>query len=301
MIKFSIFKKKRQNINQKSNSVVNMRELKIVPFKRVNDIEFEINRNELWNIIGKPNSSFKKTNFSNVETDVYDFFHIYYDDNYNFKAIEIFGDCNIYYNNDKLPKNYSLLLKYFKNIYDDIVENENGFISKQGSIGVYKENDDDLIDSILFGCENYYKSQDNNIKYTYIIEFPYYGVRENNDEMEYFNGKDTYQWFNQKIIDSIEWAWNCENMAMYISDEKIKNKISDMKLHINSNGTCRIFITTIEELQKEEKEYILKFVSGQASDGLGEGNFDYTDKDNNDYHVSFWNNDGSWYIKYVEK
>ena len=66
-----------------------------------------------------------------------------------------------------------------------------------------------------------------------------------------------------------------------------------MKLHINSNGTCKIFITTIEELQTEEKEYILKFVSGQASDGLGEGNFDYTDKDNNDYHVSFWNNDGS--------
>ena len=129
----------------------------IIPFKSVNRIEFGINRNEIFKKLGKPKKSFKKTSFAKTETDMYNNFHIYYDENYNFAAIEIFDYTDIYYNNDKLPKSYSELLEYFKTKYDDIEEDSNGFISKNGSIGVYIENDDDIIDAILFGKKDYYE------------------------------------------------------------------------------------------------------------------------------------------------
>lgn len=135
----------------------NTKEIKVMPLNNVNNIKYGINRNELWNKVGKPLKSFRKTNLSKVDTDDYKNFHVYYDSNYNFEAIEIFGDdIDIYFNNVKLPKKYSEILNYFKNIYDDIEEDENGFVSKKGSIGVYVENDDDKIDSILFGCKDYY-------------------------------------------------------------------------------------------------------------------------------------------------
>lgn len=132
-------------------------DFKVIAFKSVNGIEFGINRDEVWNILGKPKKSFRKTQVSKVETDVYENFHISYDNNYNFEYIEIFGDYNIYYNDDKLPKKYSEVLEYFKTLYDDIEEDGNGFISKKGSVSVYIENDDNIIDAIGFGKKDFYK------------------------------------------------------------------------------------------------------------------------------------------------
>ena len=117
--------------------------------------------------MGKPIKSFRKTNFAKVDTDDYKYFHIFYDNDYkyfhifydndyNFEAIEIFENIDINFNGYKLSKNYSEVLDYFKGIYDDIEEDGYGFISKKGSVGAYIENDDNRIDSILFGYQGYY-------------------------------------------------------------------------------------------------------------------------------------------------
>ena len=130
--------------------------VKIIPLKSVNGIEFGLSREQIRKQFGKPKNTFKKTNFSKVDTDDYGKFHIYYDDNYNFEYIEIFNEIDIYFENNKLSKKYSELLQYFKNIYGDIEEDESGFTSKEGSLSVYKENDDDIIDAIGFGKKGYY-------------------------------------------------------------------------------------------------------------------------------------------------
>ena len=144
---FDVFKKEP---NKKENKII------IVPLKSFNEIEFGTSRKELWKRIGKPKKSFKKNPTSVVETDVYENYYIYYDVNYTFEAIEIFEQLDIYYNGDKLSQRYSELLEYFKKQYDDVEEDRNGFVSHKGSIGVYIENDDDKIDSILFAKRNYY-------------------------------------------------------------------------------------------------------------------------------------------------
>lgn len=170
---FNIFKKnKNTDTNQANNKFIsdifnenNSKDFNVIPLSSVNGIEFGISRNEVWNILGKPNMSYRKTQFEKVDTDDYTRFHIYYDDNYNFEYIEIFedesqferfGDFDIYYNNNKLPKKYSKRLEYFKTLYDDIEEDGNGFISKKGSVCVYIENDDDIIDAIGFGRKDFF-------------------------------------------------------------------------------------------------------------------------------------------------
>ena len=36
------------------------------------------------------------------------------------------------------------------------------------------------------------------------------------------------------------------------------------------------------------KKELLKFISGQMSDGCGEGNFDYLNENEDKYNVTFW-------------
>ena len=114
---FDIFKKKHR---EKNDTII------VIPFISVNGIEFGTSRDELWKRIGLPKKSFKKTLASVTETDVYDNYHIIYDSNYTFEAIEIFGQVKIYYNSEKLPQTYSLLLEYFRKKFNDIEEDVDG-------------------------------------------------------------------------------------------------------------------------------------------------------------------------------
>lgn len=160
-----------------------------------------------------------------------------------------------------------------------------------------------------------------NIIKTYIIEFPYIGIIENElpKDDEYISGKEVYLYLGQENIDGINMSWNGSNMQDFIDDKKIKNKVVDMNLSLKNNGICYIYIRTYEELTKEDKEYLLNYVKGQASDGWGEGDFDYIyDKNTKEIYfywdcqekareetcipfaISFWWNSNDWYIRYVE-
>ncbi len=135
---------------------MNIDKIEVVPLESFNGIKFGTSRDKVWELIGKPTrGSFKKTE-GTVDTDDYGFFHIFYDKNYNFEAIDVFDDLDIYLNGYKLPKKYSELVEYFKTLYDDVKEDEDGFVSIKGSIGVYVENDEDKVDVITFGVKDYF-------------------------------------------------------------------------------------------------------------------------------------------------
>ena len=160
---------------------------------------------------------------------------------------------------------------------------------------------------------------------TYIIEFPYRGKMECEDIVEettnneYIMGKDVYLYLDQDSIDGISSSWNDSDMVSFIDNNEIKNKINNMELSIKENGICNVSVKVYVELTNEDKDYLLNYVKGQASDGWGEGNFDYIyDKEKNElyfywdsqekakdkncisFSISFWWDDGDWYIKYVK-
>jgi hypothetical protein len=132
--------------------------IKIIPNTSVNGVEFGIKREELRKKVGEPIDVFKKDIHDKIYTDGYNNSHIFYDDDYCFEAVELFDldELEIYFNDKILSNKYSEILEFFKSIFDDIEEDEAGFISEKGSVGVYIENDDDEADSILFGKKNYY-------------------------------------------------------------------------------------------------------------------------------------------------
>lgn len=116
---------------------------------------------------------------------------------------------------------------------------------------------------------------------TYIIEFPYRGkikleyLDEEAEDDKYIDGKDIYLYLDEECINGINSSWNDSDMINFIDNNEIKNKINNMELSLKENGICNIYVKVYEELTSEDKEYILNYVKGQASDGWGEGNFDY--------------------------
>ena len=138
---------------------------------------------------------------------------------------------------------------------------------------------------------------------SYVIEFPFYGVRGDGEEVEeeYFDGKKAYKWFNDDVIEGINGSWNNNNMMEFIDNDEVSKKINDMHLFVCEDGTCKIIVSVFEELNKEEKDYVLDYVSGQASDGWGEGDFYFDDKDGKPYSVIFWKYKSDWYIKYRDE
>ena len=129
--------------------------LTIKPMEGVNEIKFGMTRDEIHSLWGETEGFYKGD--QDILTDDYRFCHIYYDSNDLFEAIDIAAEyVDVYYENTILSSKYSDILRFFENIYDDIEEHGDGFISKKGSIGVYIENDEDIVDAILFGKKGYY-------------------------------------------------------------------------------------------------------------------------------------------------
>ena len=114
---------------------------------------------------------------------------------------------------------------------------------------------------------------------TYTIEFPYRGIieledlEEDSEDDEYISGKDVYLYLDQNTIDGINMSWNESNMTEFINNTKVKSKIADIELSIKENGICNMYVKAYEELTDEDKEYVLNYIKGQASDGWGEDNF----------------------------
>ena len=135
-----------------------METIRVIPFVSVNGINFGVTRDEVWRSLGKPEDSFFKVD-DDVETDIYSCFHIYYDKDYRFEAIEVVyvDEAEIYYDDEKVPYSYEEVIEFFRKRFDDVEEDGAGFVSVKGSLGVYIEEADEY-DTILFAMKDYYNS-----------------------------------------------------------------------------------------------------------------------------------------------
>lgn len=140
-------------------------EYKVIPFESVNGIKFGTLRKEIIEIIGEPKIHRENT-YSSGFTDYYDEFFISYDKDDKFEAIQVImledkqgKNFDIYYDEDVLPNDYYLLVKYFRNRYNDLIF-EDGFFSVKGSVGVTITQGYKNAEAIFFAKKDYYSKKD---------------------------------------------------------------------------------------------------------------------------------------------
>lgn len=128
-----------------------MKVINAIPLSEVKGVKFGMKRNEVRNLFGEA-KEFKKTKFSKNSSDDFGFCHVYYNVYDECEAIEIFDECEVLINGKVVFPYESDTLR---SMITDIEEDDNGFISKKLSIGVYSPNK--KMESILFGCAGYYE------------------------------------------------------------------------------------------------------------------------------------------------
>lgn len=121
------------------------------PLKEVNGIKFGMKREEVRKIIGEA-KEFKKSKFSKNTTDDFGYCHVFYNDDDECEAIEIFNNTEVLIDETVV---FPINISEIKTIIKDLVEDEGSFISKSQSIGIYAPNGN--MESILFGNIGYYE------------------------------------------------------------------------------------------------------------------------------------------------
>lgn len=121
------------------------------PLKEVNGIKFGMKREDVRKIIGEA-KEFKKSKLSKNTTDDFGYCHVFYNDDDECEAIEIFNNTEVLINETVV---FPINISEIKAIVKDLVEEEGSFISKSQSIGIYAPNGN--MESILFGNIGYYE------------------------------------------------------------------------------------------------------------------------------------------------
>ncbi len=136
---------------------------------------------------------------------------------------------------------------------------------------------------------------------TYVIRFPFYGVRtDGDDNWTYFDGKEVYKWLSNDEIEGINNDWNLDDAVKYVDDKKLKDKLYELRLSVCNDGMCKVVANTYDKLTVGEEKNLINFVKGQASDGWGEGNFgEFQGSDGKPFELDFWDNEKS-YIEFAE-
>ena len=120
------------------------------PLKEVHGVKFGMKRDEVRSILGTA-TEFKKTPFSKTTTDDFRFCHVFYNINGECEAIELFEETEVIVDGTVVfPTN----IETVKKIFSDLTENDDSFISKSQSIGIYAPCG--KMESILFGISGYY-------------------------------------------------------------------------------------------------------------------------------------------------
>lgn len=128
-----------------------MNKIVATPLKEINGVRFGMKRDEVRKIFLSFKGEFKKTPFSKTTTDDFGFCHVFYNANDECEAIEVF-DAEVYVDGTLVfPSN----IETVKALFHDLVEEDDGFIIKSQSIGIYAPYG--KFESILFGIPNYYE------------------------------------------------------------------------------------------------------------------------------------------------
>lgn len=132
-----------------------MNKIDVIPLVQVNGVKFGMKRSEVRAILGEA-TEFFKTETSTTLTDDFGYCHVFYDNNDECEAIEIFDEVEVYID-DKLifPTDKEAAFNMFKSDFDDLIQDDEGLISYKYSIGIYAPDED--MESILIGRENYYE------------------------------------------------------------------------------------------------------------------------------------------------
>jgi hypothetical protein len=124
----------------------------VEPLKGIDEISFGISREEVRKYFGNNFEEFKKSKFSKNTTDDYGYCHIFYDKDNKFEAIEFFDEVTIIIDDIIVFPNR---IEVIKKVSDDFEKDEESYISKEKSIGIYAPND--IMESILLGMKGYYE------------------------------------------------------------------------------------------------------------------------------------------------
>lgn len=128
------------------------RKIVVEPLKGINGILFGIDRGEVRKYFGNNFEEFKKSKFSKNTTDDYGYCHIFYDEDNKFEAIEFFDEVTIIIDDIIVFPNR---IEVIKKVSDDFEKDEESYISKEKSIGIYAPNN--RMESILLGIKGYYR------------------------------------------------------------------------------------------------------------------------------------------------
>ena len=120
---------------------------------QVNGVKFGMKRSEVRAVLGEA-TEFEKTESRPNTTDDFVYCHVYYDNNDECEAIEIFDEVAVYIDNKLIfPTDKETAFELFKTVFDDFTQDDDGLISYKYSIGIYAP--DESMESILIGRENY--------------------------------------------------------------------------------------------------------------------------------------------------
>ncbi|MCD8104530.1 MAG: outer membrane protein assembly factor BamE [Lachnospiraceae bacterium] len=120
------------------------------PTQEVNGIRFGMNREEVRKLLGTA-KEFKKTKFSLTTTDDFGICHVFYNEQDQCEAIEIFSDVEISVNGQVI---FPADVAQAKLLIEDLVMEDDSLISESLSIGIYAPGG--RMESILFGEAGYY-------------------------------------------------------------------------------------------------------------------------------------------------
>lgn len=128
-----------------------MAKYNVTPLKGFNDVLFGMSRTEIHRILGEPIRVFKKSQFSKVSTDDYGSYHIFYDKNDCFEAVEFFEANEVA---DLINSTIFESIEAIKNSVYKFSQDGDGYLECHLSIGVYAPNN--RIESVLFAVKDYY-------------------------------------------------------------------------------------------------------------------------------------------------
>ena len=89
-----------------------------------------------------------------------------------------------------------------------------------------------------------------------------------------------------------------ENSDLYKYFNELSEKIVNMKMKFLENGYINITIFVRDRLLDEEKQMLLKDITGQLSDGWGKGDFEFERDTGETYEIVFWKYE-EWNLNYV--
>ena len=122
------------------------------PLIGVANITFGMNRHEIRKTLSGFKKEFQKSPLDPQKVDDFGYCHVYYDDNDKCEAVEFFTEVEVQINGQKVSPGK---IESIKGLIPDLIEEDDGFwISKSYSVGITAP--DGEIETILFGCANYY-------------------------------------------------------------------------------------------------------------------------------------------------